>query len=106
MSNTVNTLTWQEFLGQADQFMEMSRDLDDNWELIKRVSNKLSFNDWSINSLLFRTTKSPTVFLSIRTRLRVKLTPLNLSMWSTILYIAYRIKCLCCTFRPTDQVIT
>lgn len=46
MSNTVNTLTWQEFLGQADQFMEMSRHLDDNWELIKKVSNKLSFRSW------------------------------------------------------------
>lgn len=42
MSNTVNTLTWQEFLSQADQFMEMSRDLDDNWELYKKVSTLIS----------------------------------------------------------------
>lgn len=102
----MSTLTWQEFLRQADQFMEISRDLDDNWELYKKVSNKLSFYSWLIKSLLLRTTKSPTVFLSIRKRLRVSWTPLNLSMWSIILYIAYRIKCLCCTFRSIDQVFT
>lgn len=38
MSDTLNTLTWKEFLTGAEQFMEISRDLGDSWELYKKVN--------------------------------------------------------------------
>lgn len=59
-----DSLTWLEFLSQAKEFLAMSLDLNDSWQLIEKVSIYAPDTIDSISSILYLIGQSRAQFFS------------------------------------------